>query len=128
MNKKLRTFIQDLSHCFDEEDERAFALWTWLPSYRETCKHHPNTYHNYVPSISDVLYEATIYINFIVNKDHYTDEELDNVKQWFDEGYKSTITKRDYRELDDWFSCCCDEDYYTDNNNENSEITIRKDV
>lgn len=80
MSKQLRRLIQELGREFDSEDNNAFDLWTWLPSYKEAQKYHGDYACEQQPSMADLMHEATLYIgrlnDMLKNKNGpLTDEE-----------------------------------------------------
>lgn len=58
----LKSEIRILSHQLDVEDEAAFNLWTWLPSYKDAKEKHGDYADEYRPTNADVMKEAAIYI------------------------------------------------------------------
>jgi len=51
----LRSLIQNIAHEFDREDNSAFDLWTYLPSYKEAQKYHGDYAANFTPPINYIL-------------------------------------------------------------------------
>ena len=58
----LRDEIKQLAHRFDEEDNAAFDLWTWLPSHKDAVERFGDYASEHMPSTADVMREAAIYI------------------------------------------------------------------
>lgn len=58
----LRSEIQRLAHQFDEEDNAAGDLWSWLPSHAAAEKAHGDYASNHRPSIASVMREAAMVI------------------------------------------------------------------
>lgn len=54
----LRDDIIQLGHDLAEEQNMAYQLWTWLPSYKEAQKLHGDYASNFIPSIYDIMEEA----------------------------------------------------------------------
>ena len=55
----LKHLIQSLGRTLDEEDNRAFNLWTWLPSYRHANMAFGDYGDVYQPPLADMLQEAS---------------------------------------------------------------------
>lgn len=60
-----RQDIISLAHQLEEEDNRAFDLWTHLPSHEAAHKHHGDNGDLFTPSVVDILIEATFYISYL---------------------------------------------------------------
>lgn len=54
--------IISLGHELSEQQNKAFDLWTWLPSYKAAQAEHGDYASEYTPSVADVLTEAAIYM------------------------------------------------------------------
>jgi hypothetical protein len=63
-----------------ETQNRAFDLWTWLPSYKVAHKFHGDYASSFVPRIQDIIMEANLYIQYL--KDLQMNEER---RRWFEE-------------------------------------------
>lgn len=57
-----KALIKELARQFDAEDNNAFDLWTWLPSYQDAVNKHGDYACEFQPVLSDLLYEAALYI------------------------------------------------------------------
>jgi len=57
--KEIDSFIS-LGKQLDEQQNAAHDLWTWLPSYKVAQKHHGDYASNFVPSIKDIIVEASM--------------------------------------------------------------------
>jgi len=57
-----RRVIQELGKELETEDNAAFDLWTWLPSYRAAKQHHGGYATEFLPSVTDIMREAATYI------------------------------------------------------------------
>lgn len=71
LKMKMRQEIIKFAHELERQDNEAFMLWTWLPSYRAAKKHHGDYSDNFTPPISDILTEATMYIAELKDPEHY---------------------------------------------------------
>lgn len=80
--------IISLGHELSEQQNKAFDLWTWLPSYKAAQAAHGDYASEYTPSVSDVLTEAAIYMAHGMNP---TDEQR--------------------AEAGDFYKCPCGEDH-----------------
>lgn len=58
-----QSMIISLGHELSEQQNKAFDLWTWLPSYKAAQAAHGDYASNFTPSVSDVLTEATMFIS-----------------------------------------------------------------
>lgn len=58
-----RQAIIELGYELSEQQDKAFQLWTWLPSYKAAQAAHGDYADNFTPSVTDILTEATIYIS-----------------------------------------------------------------
>lgn len=54
----LRSEIRELARRFDDEDNAAFDLWSWLPTHRRAQKDHGDYAHEYRPPLSIIMEEA----------------------------------------------------------------------
>lgn len=72
----------------EEQRESSFNLWTWLPSYREAEKYHGDYAIEHMPSVADIMKEASMYI-------------ADDLSP----------TEEDYKKHGDWYKCPCGEDH-----------------
>jgi hypothetical protein len=63
----IRHEIQALARQFDAEDNAAFDLWSWLPSYKEAKKFHGEYVDQHEPSIADIMKEASIFFSHKMN-------------------------------------------------------------
>lgn len=84
----VRGWIISLAHELSEENNAAFDLWTWLPSYREALKHHGDYASEFTPSPTDVMREATMYIS-----------------------HDSCPTEEQRKEAQGYYDCPCGEDH-----------------
>jgi len=78
------TFGAELS----EQDNKAYDLWTWLPSYKAAQAAHGDYASEFRPSVKDVLTEATLFISHGLNP---TPEQI--------------------KESGDFYHCPCGEDH-----------------
>lgn len=62
-----RSIIISLGHELSEQQNKAFDLWTWLPSYKAARAAHGDLASEYTPSVADVLAEAAIFISHGLN-------------------------------------------------------------
>ena len=46
-----------------KERDAAFDLWTWLPSHKEAQKFHGDYANEFIPSVRDILIEASMFIS-----------------------------------------------------------------
>lgn len=59
----LQTQIMQMASELQAQEDAAWDLWTWLPSYQQALAGHgEHAAHEYRPQISDLLREATRYI------------------------------------------------------------------
>lgn len=63
----VRRSLIDLGAQLQAEDEAAFQLWSWLPSYRAAEKAHGEHACEHRPSVRDVLAEAAEYLSHKMN-------------------------------------------------------------
>ena len=63
MSKELRDLIQGLARDFDEEDNSAYDLWSWLPSYKIAEKYHGDYAAIFTPSIAAIMEEAALVLS-----------------------------------------------------------------
>lgn len=89
--KKVRQAIIALGHELSEQDNKAYDLWTWLPSYKAAQAAHGDYASEYRPSVADVLVEAAMFISHGLNP---TAEQIE--------------------EAGDYYRCPCDEDHSAD--------------
>lgn len=59
--------IISLGHELSEQQNKAFDLWTRLPSYKAAQEAHGDYASEHTPSVADVLTEATIFISHGLN-------------------------------------------------------------
>lgn len=52
-----------LGEVLANEQNKAYDLWTWLPSYQAAQAAHGDRADNYRPSVADILQEATLFIS-----------------------------------------------------------------
>ena len=57
-----RQAIIALGRELESQQNEAFSLWTWLPSYKAATKAHGDYAGNHTPSVEDVLKEACMFI------------------------------------------------------------------
>jgi hypothetical protein len=62
----------------EKTQEAADDLWTWLPSYKVCQKHHGDYSFNFMPSLRDIIIEATMYISSLQGH-----EVTDDKKEWW---------------------------------------------
>jgi hypothetical protein len=80
----------------DAEDNAAFDLWTWLPSYKDTQAHHGDYTSEHKPSNADILREAAL----VFSLKKYTEQaEIDS---WW---------ARNKAEADSFFKCQCGKEH-----------------
>lgn len=60
--------------------DRAFDLWTYLPSYRAAVAAHGDYASEFMPSVADVLREASMYICHKLNP---TEEQLKDAGEYY---------------------------------------------
>ena len=58
-----RSMIISLGHELSEQQNKAFELWTRLPSYQAAKAAHGDYASEYTPSVADVMVEATMFIS-----------------------------------------------------------------
>lgn len=68
----LRFQLTSLTREFDAEDNAAFDLWTWLPSYKAAQQHHEDHAGDFKPSNADVMIEAAQHFAAIKNVNNTT--------------------------------------------------------
>jgi len=80
--------IIELAHSLEKERDRAFDLWTWLPSHQEAVKHHGDYYCEQTPSTHDILIEAAIYIGHLKallnNNIVLTEEQIKDASEFYE--------------------------------------------
>lgn len=59
----LRETIIRLGNQFEQEDNAAHDLWTWLPSYKAAQAGHGDYAVEQMPSVADILLEAATFIS-----------------------------------------------------------------
>lgn len=64
---KARQTIIELGRELSEQDDKAFTLWTWLPSYKAAQAAHGDYADTFTPPVSDVLAEATLFVSHGLN-------------------------------------------------------------
>lgn len=82
----LKAEIVQLAHTFERENDAAHDLWTWLPSHKEAEKHHGDYASEFIPSVADIMIEATLFIS-----------------------HKMDPTEEQRREAGEMYSCPCGE-------------------
>lgn len=64
-----------------DERNAAHDLWTWLPSYKATQKHHGDYASNFAACPRDVMVEASMYLaflrDFVVARRSFTPDEAE---------------------------------------------------
>jgi len=80
--------IKELAFRFQEEDEAAGDLWSWLPSKEVTEKYHGDYYSEFCPPPAEVMKEASIFLGALQ--------------------YPDTVNKET---RDEWFGHCCCGDF-----------------
>lgn len=83
-----RQLVIRLGYELEKQDNKAFSLWTWLPSYKAAEAAHGDYASEFRPSVADVLEEASIFIAH---------------------GLKPT--KAQCEEAGDFYKCPCGEDH-----------------
>jgi hypothetical protein len=76
----------DLGKELEKQQEKALQLWTWLPSYEAAKKYHDDYSDVHMPSVADILTEASIFIS-----------------------HKLTPTEEQKKEVGEWYECPCGE-------------------
>jgi len=76
----LRDEFIRLGNQLAEERDAAFSLWTWLPSYKEAEKHHGDYAGEHMPSVADIIKEASMFIAHGLNP---TDEQRKEAGEWY---------------------------------------------
>ncbi len=84
MPQNLREDLIRLGHELAEENNAAFDLWTWLPSYKAVQAAHGDYASEHKPSPADVMREAATFI-----------------------GHKLAPTPEQIREAGDLYQCPC---------------------
>lgn len=59
----LRDDLQRLAKDLADENDTAYTLWTWLPSYKAASAAHGDYAGNFAPSVGDTLREALKFIS-----------------------------------------------------------------
>lgn len=85
-----RQAIIALGHELSEQDNKAFCLWTWLPSYKAAEAAHGDYAGNFTPSVGDILTEAALFV-----------------------GHKLQPTPEQIAEAGDLYRCPCGEEHET---------------
>lgn len=75
----LRGQLQRFARQLDAEDNNAFDLWTWLPSYHAAKKSHGDYSTEFTPEIADILKEATLVMAALAGNTM----NMDLVYEWF---------------------------------------------
>jgi hypothetical protein len=65
MSKDVIQMMISLGAELDEQQNNAHDLWTWLPSYKETQKHHDDYVDNFTPAVKDIIQEASLYLHYL---------------------------------------------------------------
>lgn len=87
MITQVKSNIAKLAKAFEAEYEAAYSLWTWLPSYKEASKHHGHHATNFIPSIDEIMTEASM---VLAVQQHGGDVHSEEERNF-------------------WFTCPCDE-------------------
>lgn len=87
-----RQMIISLGHELSEQNDKAFSLWTWLPSHKAAQAAHGDYADNFTPPVSDVLIEAAMFIAHGLNP-----------------------TPGQIADAGDYYKCPCGEDHETHN-------------
>lgn len=61
----IKNEIIRLANELENEENAAFDLWTWLPSYKAARANHGDHSSQYRPNVSDILKEASMFISFL---------------------------------------------------------------
>ena len=69
-----RSLIISLGRELSEQDNKAFVLWTWLPSHKAAQAAHGDYASEHTPPVCDVLTEAAMFISHGMNP---TKEQID---------------------------------------------------
>lgn len=77
---KFRQEIQELAAQFDEEEDAASDLWSWLPSHKAAEACHGDYAHEFRPSISAIMIEAAMYLAFLTGYDKSEEQK----SGWFE--------------------------------------------
>lgn len=86
--KNTRQAIIELGHELEQQENKAYDLWTWLPSYKAAKAGHGDYACEHRPSVSDVLAEAALFISHGLNP-----------------------TAEQVAEAGEFYSCPCGEDH-----------------
>lgn len=74
--------LRDLVRRLDADDNAAYELWTWLPSYKVAQKHHGDYASNHQPPAADVMREAAMVFALQARPDSVTPAEQ---AEWFEQ-------------------------------------------
>lgn len=72
------TFLSELTHFVHQQErarDRAFDLWTWLPSSKKAQKCLGDYYSEMMPDMAEIMEEATLFIASKCNPEPYELEE-----------------------------------------------------
>lgn len=83
-----KTMFISLGLELSQEQDRAFDLWTWLPSYKAAQAAHGDESDTVMPCVADILTEAALYIS-----------------------HKLNPTPEQINEAGDYYKCPCGEDH-----------------
>lgn len=61
----IRNQIIALGNQLAEEQNCAYQLWTWLPSYGDAVNRYGDYASNHTPSVQDILQEAAVYFAYL---------------------------------------------------------------
>lgn len=76
----LRDDIISLAHNLEKERDQASNLWSWLPSHQEAKKYHGEYACEFMPTVSDVMTEATFFISHKLNP---TDKQIEEAGEFY---------------------------------------------
>lgn len=80
MNKNISDAIS-LGKELEDISNKAYDLWTWLPSYEVAKKRHGDYAYEHQPAIADVMSEACM---LLAKQKHRPNEPLtEEEKEWF---------------------------------------------
>ncbi len=63
MEQKIISFAREL----EEQRDSAYRLWSWLPSCKQAEKYHGDYAVEYMPKVSDIIKEASMFISHGLN-------------------------------------------------------------
>lgn len=126
----LRHDLQSLARELEAEDNAAFDLWTWLPSYKAAVASHGDYASEHTPSASDVMKEAAVLLSVLRPVDRGVEDFVvvgsdgfkvfgrgKNYDSALNDGLKAGVTasrvlvvpERRLSEMREWFRCPCGE-------------------